>query len=94
MVALKSIIALVPTLCGLASIVVVAPLATLMGTMAQRVRKDIIAKTDARVQLVTEVLSSVPSCASSCLNFQSWSNKESMPVLHEDCRWEALRVRL
>ena len=61
MIALKSITRLVPTLCGLASIVVVSPLATSMGTMAQRVRKDVIAKTDARVQLVAEVFSSAPS---------------------------------
>lgn len=58
MVALKSIVGLVPTLCGLASVVIVAPLGTVLGMLAQRVRKSLIAKTDARVQLITEVLSS------------------------------------
>lgn len=58
MFGLTSIIGLIPTLCGLASIVVVAPLATLFGTMAQRVSKALIAKTDARIEILTEVLSS------------------------------------
>lgn len=60
MVALKSIVGLIPTLCGLSSIVVVAPLATLLGILSKRVRKALIAKTDARVELITEVLSSTP----------------------------------
>jgi hypothetical protein len=58
MLALKSIIGLIPTLCGLASIIIVAPLGTVLGMLAQRVRKRLIAKTDTRVQLVTEILSS------------------------------------
>ena len=87
MLALKSIIGLVPMLCGLASIVVVAPLATLMGTMAQRVRKDIIAKTDARVQLVTEVLSSAPRpLSSSLLRCQSCTYAPLHILHHRHCR--------
>lgn len=58
MIGLTSIVGLVPTLCGLGSIVVVAPLATLFGTMAQRVSKTLITKTDARIEIMTEVLSS------------------------------------
>ena len=68
--AMNNILGLWPTLTGFSAVVVVAPVATILGTLAQRVRKTLITRTDVRVDLVTEMLSSaLPSGSLSLLWF-------------------------
>lgn len=58
MVSMNSIIGFIPTMAGFSSIVLVVPISTIFGTIAERVRKRLISRTDARVDLMSEVLSS------------------------------------
>ena len=55
-VLLHFIIGVVPALTGLAVAVLVVPLNTTIGKIIHRLRKDLIAKTDARVKLVSEII--------------------------------------
>jgi hypothetical protein len=59
MYALAKIIGLVPALAGVAAMLLVAPLNMLLGSLVHKYRLDLIAKTDARVKIMTEVINGV-----------------------------------
>ena len=58
MMALNNILGLWPSLTGFSAVLVIVPVATLLGSLGQRVRKRLITWTDARVHLISEMLSS------------------------------------
>jgi hypothetical protein len=57
-VSMKAIVGLMPTLTAFSSIVLVVPIATIFGTAVDRVRKWLITRTDARVNLMSEIIAS------------------------------------
>jgi hypothetical protein len=56
MYALHQIIGLIPTLAGVLAMLLVAPFNVIMGSLVHRCRLQLIAKTDARVKIMTEVI--------------------------------------
>jgi hypothetical protein len=57
-VSMKAIVGLMPTLTAFSSIVLVVPIATIFGAAVDRVRKRLITRTDARVNLMSEIIAS------------------------------------
>jgi hypothetical protein len=53
---LSKTVGLLPALAGVAAMVLVAPLNMLLGSLVHKHRVDLIAKTDARVKITTEVI--------------------------------------
>ncbi len=60
MALLVRIIHLVPALAGLGATLALIPLSTLVGRAMAAVRKELVAYTDARVKLCTEVITGEP----------------------------------
>jgi hypothetical protein len=58
--ALHNIIGLYPALAGLAATILLVPLNTLTGKIVHRFRKELIAKTDTRVKIMTEIINGAP----------------------------------
>lgn len=57
--ALHDIVGLYPALAGLAVTILLVPLNTLTGKIVHRFRKELIAKTDARVRIVSEIINGI-----------------------------------
>lgn len=55
---MRSMLGITPTLVGFSSVVLVVPICTIFGTFADRIRKGLITRTDARVEAMSEALTS------------------------------------
>lgn len=60
--ALHNIVGLWPALAGLTTTILLVPLNTITGKIVHRLRKELIAKTDVRVKIMTEIINGI--CAS------------------------------
>lgn len=58
---LHSIIGVLPALAGFAVTILLVPLNTVVGKIVHKYRKDLIAKTDARVKLISEIINGAAS---------------------------------
>lgn len=58
--ALHNIVGLWPALAGLTTTVLLVPLNTINGRIVHRLRKELIAKTDARIKIMTEIINGNP----------------------------------
>lgn len=58
LLALQRIVGLIPALCGAAAVLVVAPFAALVGWHLQKLEEKLKPKTDTRINLVSEAISS------------------------------------
>ena len=67
MYALHQIIGLVPALAGVLAMVLVAPLNMMLGALVHKYRMQVIAKTDARVKIMSEVINGTPPCIHACI---------------------------
>ena len=63
---LHRVIGVWPALAGLAATIVLVPLTGVVGKVVHRLRTDAIGKTDARVQLISEIISGALLCACTC----------------------------
>jgi ABC transporter transmembrane region len=94
---LHRIVGPLPALAGLAVTIMLVPLNTVIGKVVHKFRKDLIAKTDARVKLVSEIINGAPRrCAALPLqrlpqSFQCfamcWPRDSALVSLQAVCRY-------